>query len=115
MMYSEFVANTKCKETKYNYQIFLDIERLYMDSNMTKEDAYRLGKKLVDNSKTAEEQETESYILEQITAEQNEVTFWNERADFYAEVMEDKDTSVMCRNKAKEHKAIIKKLKWILS
>ena len=115
MMYSEFVENTKCKETEYNYNIFLDIEKLYMDSNMTKEEAYKLGKKLVDNSKSEEELKLEAEITEQIAAEQKEVDYWNERADFYLNVMEDKKGSDYFRNRAKEHKANIKRLKFVLA
>lgn len=55
MLYSEFIEGTGCKDTKNNYQVYKNLEIMYMNSNMSKSDIYEYGKKLVDNSKTDEE------------------------------------------------------------
>ena len=55
MMYSEFIKGTGCKANDHNYEVFQNLEAMYMNTDMTKEEIYEYGKKLVDNSKTAEE------------------------------------------------------------
>lgn len=49
MMYSEFAAATKCSNTEHNREVFHHLEALYSMSNMTKEEVYRIGRKLVVN------------------------------------------------------------------
>ena len=49
MMYSEFAAATKCSNTEHNREVFHHLEALYMMSDMTKEEVYRIGRKLVVN------------------------------------------------------------------
>ena len=73
MLYSEFVENTGCKETDYNYQIYKRLEILYMnDETITKQEIYEYGKKLVDNSLTEKQKEWNADIDRQI-AEQETV------------------------------------------
>ena len=48
-MYSEFAAATKCSNTEHNREVFNHLEALYMMSEMTKEEVYRIGRKLVVN------------------------------------------------------------------
>lgn len=73
MLYSEFVENTGCKETDYNYQIYKRLEILYMnDETITKQEIYEYGKKLVDNSLTEKQKEWNADIDRQI-AEQEAV------------------------------------------
>ena len=72
MLYSEFVENTGCKETDYNYNIYKRLEVLYMnDETITKQEIYEYGKKLVDNSLTEKQKEWNADIDRQI-AELNE-------------------------------------------
>lgn len=53
MLYDEFLTNTGCKDTAFNYQIYKRLELLYMaDETITKAEIYEYGKKLVDNSLT---------------------------------------------------------------
>lgn len=66
MLYSEFVAGTGCKETDHNYQVYKNLEVMYMHSDMTKDEIYEYGKRLVDNSKTEAELKFEAEIKEQI-------------------------------------------------
>lgn len=71
MLYDEFIAGTGCRDTAKNYKVFRDLEILYMNSDLTKEDIYEYGKKLVDNNLT------EAQVA------------WNERID--GEIAEYKD------------------------
>lgn len=68
MLYSEFVKGTGCKETEYNYEVYKDLEIMYMNSNMSKEKIYEYGKKLVDNSKTEKEIALEEEVKGKIKA-----------------------------------------------
>ena len=79
MLYSEFIENTGCKENDHNYKVYRDLEVLYMNSDISKAEIYEYGKKLVDNSKTAEEIEFENGIKAQIA----------ELKETYKECMED--------------------------
>lgn len=49
MLYSEFVEGTGCKENMHNFKVYEDLEVMYDNSNLTKEQIYEYGKKLVDN------------------------------------------------------------------
>ena len=127
MMYSELVAGTGCKQTEKNYEIFKELEIIYMNSNCTKEHIYEMGRKLVDNSKSEKEIEFEKRIMEKIKAHKETM----ERYKGYIET--DKETleySKMVDNKeltnkkksdirywqkqVKYHKAQIAALKWVL-
>jgi hypothetical protein len=79
MMYSEFVENTGCKQNEHNYKVFQNLEAMYMNTEMTKEEIYEYGKKLVDNSKTEEEIETERKIKEEIEAYKYFIEYNNDR------------------------------------
>ena len=67
MLYNEFIENTGCKDTEYNYSVYKQLEVLYMSNdNISKQAIYEAGKKLVDNSKTAAEIEAEKNINDEI-------------------------------------------------
>ena len=66
MMYSEFLKGTGCRENENNYKVFERLEILYMNSDMTKEEIYEYGKKLVDNSKTELEVAKEKAVKDEI-------------------------------------------------
>lgn len=128
MLYSEFVENTGCKDNEHNYKVYRDLEVMYMNSDLSKEVIYEYGKKLVDNSKSAEEialeQEIEAEINEHKATiaqykewiKQNEemMSYWKERAD--------KEMVAFYRNPIKSwkeeikfHKNKIAALKWVLA
>lgn len=65
-MYSEFVEGTGCKDNEYNYNVFKNLEVMYMNTDMSKADIYEYGKKLVDNSKSPEEIAAENEIKDEI-------------------------------------------------
>ena len=114
MMYSEFVKGTGCKENNHNYNIFIKLEDLYMNSDITKEEVYEFGKKLVDNSETEEEKALREEIEREIKEHEEVLAYWEERAKFYLDIMEDKKESKRFSTYAKEEKNIIKALKWVL-
>lgn len=66
MMYSEFVEGTGCKENQHNYEVFKNLEAMYMNTEMSKAEIYEYGKKLVDNSKSPEEIALENEIKNEI-------------------------------------------------
>lgn len=73
MMYSEFVKGTGCKENDHNYKVFKDLEVMYMNSDLTKEQIYEYGKKLVDNSKSEKELVFEAKMKERIEELKTEI------------------------------------------
>ena len=115
MLYSEFINGTGCKDNDHNYEVFKNLEVMYMNTDMTKDQIYEYGKKLVDNSKSEKEIAFEKEIKDQIEAEKKEVAYWTERAEFYLVVMEDKAESKRFKQLAKEHKQNIAKLRFVLS
>lgn len=73
MMYCEFAEAVGCRDNEYNHKVFENLEVMYMNTNMTKEEVYEYGRKLVDNRKTERELELEREINEQIGIYKNEV------------------------------------------
>ena len=92
MMYSEFAEHVGCRDNEYNHKVFEDLEILYMNSNLSKDEIYEYGRKLVDNSKTEEELAFERNINEQIAElkEQLKSIRADEKryAEYYAEEKE---------------------------
>ena len=66
MMYSEFMENTGCKDNENNYSVFKNLEVMYMNSEIEKSIIYDYGKKLVDNSKSQSEIDTENKLKKEI-------------------------------------------------
>lgn len=68
MLYSEFIKGTECRDNKHNYKVYKDLEIMYMNSNMSKQEIYEYGKKLVDNSKSEDQKRLEEVVNEDIQA-----------------------------------------------
>ena len=49
MLYSEFINGTGCRDTEQNYNIYKGLELVYMSTEISKNDIYKLGKRLVNN------------------------------------------------------------------
>ena len=47
MLWHEFIAGTGCRDTENNYQIYKDLEIMYMNSDMSKEKIYELYQALI--------------------------------------------------------------------
>ena len=107
MMYSEFIAGTGCKDNENNYKVFIRLEAMYMNTDMSKAEIYEYGKKLVDNSKSESELKLEAEIqkrINELKAEiENEKSYiaWKQRLMELAKANGDKD-------EVKFYKSIIK-------
>ena len=125
MLFSEFQEGTKCRDNEYNHKVYVDLEILYMHSNLTKEDIYEYGKKLVDNSKTEQELELERRIHESIDEYRKQIRDLREELtmvkDFYEmetdvkEKMYWRDRVRAVKKDIKHRRTKIQELKWILA
>lgn len=127
MLYSEFVLGTGCKENDHNYEVYKNLEIMYMNSDMSKAEIYEYGKKLVDNSKTEEEIELERGIKEEIEYHKEEVKRFKEyladevgRMDYWKTAGDKEMVGFIKRSvdyyksEIKEHKRMIAGLNWVL-
>ena len=121
MMYSEFVAGTGCKDNEHNYKVFQDLEIMYMNSNLTKNEIYEYGKKLVNNSKSEKEIKFEAEIKAQIEDLKETIRFYQEQLEMYKTFYSmDNDKAWKhniqnCKMYIKEAKQKIQGLKWVLA
>lgn len=127
MMYSEFIAGTGCKENSHNYEVFKNLEIMYMNSDMSKSEVYEYGKKLVDNSKSEQELKLEAEIKERIDSLKAEIESEKSYIEWKTALMDNykeagfKDDVKMIRStikSAKERIAGLRReiagLKWVL-
>lgn len=103
MLWSEFIEGTGCKDTENNYNVYKELELIYMNTDCTKAHIYEMGKKLVDNSKTEKELEFERRIKEEIQFHKNEI----ERCD--REIACAKELLAICKAEGNETLAWFKK------
>lgn len=118
MMYSEFVEGTGCRENEHNYKVFQNLEVMYMNTNMSKEEVYEYGKKLVDNSKSEEQIKFENEINEQINSYKAEIKDFKEYIEQGKQYADDPffKSEIKCyKNQIKYCRNRIKELKWVLA
>ena len=128
MLYSEFVEATGCRETEKNYNVYKELEIIYMNTDCTKEHIYEMGMKLVDNSKTEKELELERQIKEEIEAYKEDIERYKSDLYFteadlrYWQAEGDKTMVSLKKNSVKYYKGEIKALrnkinalKWVLA
>ena len=128
MMYSEFVKGTGCKENEYNYKVFRNLEVMYMNTEMSKQEIYEYGKKLVDNSKSEAELRVEARIKADIEGwkkelqhHRDEIKFYEDNIKFWKEAGDDtmvqlnRNSLKYHKDAAKEARTNIANLKWILN
>lgn len=125
MLYSEFVAGTGCKENSHNYKVYRDLEVMYMNSDISKEEIYEYGKKLVDNRKSKAELDAEAEVKAAIDQYKEDINYHKDnivRYKLFADISADKTEERMWKDYIKEERKIIKnhrariaELKWILS
>lgn len=108
MMYSEFVEGTGCKDSEYNYNVFKNLEIMYMNSNMSKEEVYEYGKKLVDNSKSEAELKAEAKIKEDINGFKQYIEWCKQDVERYQGYL---DNCINTKEEIKEYKDAIKRVK----
>lgn len=121
MLYSEFIEGTGCRENDHNYQVYKNLEIMYMNSQMSKQEIYEYGKKLVDNSKSPEQIKFEEEIQAQISLLQDQLKSLRadiKRYDEYYQAdktdkfwKDQRDWSKKCAQMARRQ---ISELKWIL-
>lgn len=131
MMYDEFARGTGCRDNEHNHKVFKDLEVLYMNSDLTKEEIYEYGKKLVDNSKSEEELALEAKINQEISDLKEQLKSVNSEIDYYKSEYEGWKDSVptegnkwwldTCKTRIKYYKSEarvirnkIRGLKWVL-
>ena len=85
MLYSEFVEGTGCRETDHNYQVYKELEIIYMNTDCSKEHIYEMGRKLVDNSKTEEELRLIAEVKAEIEDLKRQLKVFQEDAKRYME------------------------------
>ena len=128
MLWNEFIEGTGCKDTEKNYEVYKNLEIMYMNSDMSKAEIYEYGKKLVDNSKSEKEIEFENEIKAEIADLKEEIESWKRGMEYAVDSLNywkqdgDKEMirrykdSVACyKSEIKEMKARINSLKWVLA
>ena len=88
MLFDEFMAGTGCKDNEHNYKVYKDLEIMYMNSDLTKEQIYEYGKKLVDNSLTEKQLAWNAEIDAQIARLQEQVDYYKGEVDYYEKAVE---------------------------
>lgn len=87
MLYDEFLAGTGCRDNADNYKVYKDLEILYMNSELTKQEIYEYGKKLVNNALTAQQIAWNEDIDRQIAKIQEQVDYYLGEAEYYKQVI----------------------------
>lgn len=107
MMYSEFIEGTGCKDNEKNYKVFKNLEIMYMNSDMSKEEIYEYGKKLVDNSKSEKELAFEAEVKKEIEDWKQQIEWCKESIERYTWYL----TLTNTIEEEKSYKAAIKRNK----
>lgn len=128
MLYSEFVEGTGCRENEHNYNVYKNLEIMYMNSDMTKEEIYAYGRKLVDNSKSEAQLKLEAEVKAEIEAHKAEIERYKgyiEQDEYMAELAKEqnakererfyKNSIKFSKGEIKSHKAQIAMLKQVLA
>ena len=87
MLYDEFLAGTGCRDNADNYKVYKDLEILYMNSELTKQEIYEYGKKLVNNALTAAQIAWNEDIDRQIAKVQEQVDYYLGEVEYYKRVI----------------------------
>lgn len=127
MMFSEFQANTGCRDNEANHILFRRLELIYMqDEQITKEEIYDMGRKLMDNTPTQAEIELRERITAEIesrkmtiAAYRNEIKYhedmrdlWKDSDKEYARI-QSKDIRNL-KDLIRQERQIIAGLKWVI-
>ena len=76
MLYDEFLVGTGCRDNADNYKVYKDLEIMYMNSDMTKQEIYEYGKKLVNNALTEAQIAWNADIDRQVAEQQNLIDYY---------------------------------------
>ena len=120
MLYSEFVDGTGCRENEYNFKVYKDLEVMYMNTGMSKQEIYEYGKKLVDNSDTPEQIALKERIRQEIAGHKSQIESYKKDLEFQKQMFEcdgNKDrrkTMQYTRQAIRKERQMIQALKWVL-
>lgn len=124
MMYSEFAKAVGCRDNEHNHKVFEDLEVMYMNSDLTKEEIYEYGRKLVDNSKSPEQIRLEEEVNAEISICKRDLAYWTREYQRNVELAKYEDDEYWKRsfkasaksdkNEIKNLKNRIQALKWVL-
>ena len=124
MLWNEFMEGTDCKDNDYNYNVYKELEIIYMATECSKQHIYEMGRKLVDNSKSAKELALEAQIKEEIAQLKDEISAQRSWISYWEslKVISSKDQRKECNRNIRIHKneigrkqARIEALKWVLA
>ena len=107
MMYSEFAEAIGCRDNEHNHKVFRDLEVMYMNSDITKEQVYEYGRKLVDNSKSEAQLRLEAEIKAEMDACKTEIES-NKREMAYRKYMAEQWKADGDKNMADHEKAMVR-------
>lgn len=125
MLWNEFKQGTKCKESDKNYSIYKSLEVLYMKYDYSKEDIYKVGRLLVDNSETEAEKAYREQVEKQIETEKEDLRYYSDRIETLSlfcrldtttqgEAKEFKNSIKEYKQMVKRSKQRIEQYKWLL-
>jgi len=123
MLYDEFLNGTGCRDNAENFKVYKNLEIMYMNSDMTKDEIYEYGKKLVTNELSAETKNLIHKINEEIENCKNEIEFLHEKINvneqyFNSGLITKNEFTNNCklyRHEIKKERIKMKELKYILS
>lgn len=81
MMYSEFINGTGCRDNKHNFEVYNNLEAMYMNTEMTKEQIYEYGKKLVNNELDEDKKEFNEKMKKEIAEIQDEIEYYKTKIE----------------------------------
>lgn len=115
MLYDEFLTGTGCRDNAKNFEVYKDLEILYMNSDISKEKIYEYGKKLVDNS-LSEEQIAWNYNIDtQINELKEALGYWKGDIERYEQVLATEDNEewrAYWKRELKYAKGQAKSIRW---
>ena len=123
MLYSEFVQGTGCVENDHNFKVYKDLEVMYSNSTLSKQEIYEYGKKLVDNTPSQATLDLIAGIKEQINTHSELIRGYKKDIAFQKylcegasvdELKERKATIKRYRQLIKQEQNVIASLKWVL-
>lgn len=109
MLYDEFIKGTGCRDTEQNFNIYKGLELVYMNTELSKDDIYKMGKKLVNNELTAEQKEHNAEKQKQIDELQQTIENMQNWLDMTP--YSDQNTIKYYKREIKQAKQQIKQLK----
>lgn len=126
MLYNEFVEGTGCKDNDHNYQVYKELEIIYMNTDCSKTHIYEMGKKLVDNSKSESELKVEAEVKEEIESNKHMIEVYKKEIEWKQNLIEAdpydtewvKDCKRMIKyykEQIRYHREQIRALKWVLA